>query len=682
LVVVDLTTKQTVNRKDFKRVKVTEDIERMCRQWAKQDPIQLQFIMDDKYPIHDQNQQQISMEDENGQQSNKFTEDFQSEEMKQLPSIPSEQRQLTTEPKGGHELRKNPTKATELTQSISKGWKRITRQKLNNSQQLNHVFSAFRTTKNSAFISFSAAMRANAPKTIGAVKLELEQMEDQKVYVPVYPKDVGGDVVLRSTMVMQKDKARLCGGGNDQDITSYKPSETAGPTGKIESFRILVTIAKQLDLKITTCDIKGAYLNADLPTERVIYMRLSKDVSKILIELKPEYKEYLTSTGQIVVRLFKAIYGLVESAVLWNRHITETLLSLGYNQYQYDSCVFSKRIDDKQTYIGLYVDDLLIVSNDEKERTMLLEGLTNKYGKLKTQSGPYIKYRGLEIQQGNEAIEMHQHTYINELLESENINKDMSSPTPRNLHEPSSTSEPVDQHKFTSLLAKVSWLSHQTRFDLKYIVSHLSKKAKSPTLKDQHNLHQVLRYLHKTKSDVLTFSKSNLKLSGWADASYLHSEDLRGQSGYIIKLGDNTIIAESQRQKTISQSSTEAELISLSACVNWMRWARNFMNELGFKQENIPIYQDNQSCIQIVELGRLTARTKHINIKLLNSSEEVKKKQMHLQYLETENMTADLLTKTMEPALFHKHKMKLLNIQRKEGSDDQFGGCVAINVMN
>jgi hypothetical protein len=65
-----------------------------------------------------------------------------------------------------------------------------------------------------------------------------------------------------------------------------------------------------------TLDHKAAYLNAAMKGPEVI-MLLTPDVSSLLIELDSSYTQYLRPDRKIAVRLKKALYGCIQSAVLW-----------------------------------------------------------------------------------------------------------------------------------------------------------------------------------------------------------------------------------------------------------------------------------------------------------------------------------------------------------------------------
>jgi hypothetical protein len=91
-------------------------------------------------------------------------------------------------------------------------------------------------------------------------------------------------------------------------------------------------------------------------------MYLDKELSKIIVEMYPEYKQYVDPiTGKIIVQLKKALYGCVESARLWYENVKSTLESIGYCANSYDRCIFSK----EDCTIIVYVDDFMIMSSNE-----------------------------------------------------------------------------------------------------------------------------------------------------------------------------------------------------------------------------------------------------------------------------------------------------------------------------
>jgi hypothetical protein len=120
--------------------------------------------------------------------------------------------------------------------------------------------------------------------------------------------------------------------------------------------------------------------------------------------------------------------------------------------------------------------------------------------------------------------------------------------------------------------------------------------------------------------------------------------------------------AKSAKQKLVSKSSTETELIGLSDESSQVIWTRNFLTEQGYSVPPATIFQDNKSTMALVDKGRSTcARTRHINVRYFFIKDRVEKKDIKIEYLPTGKMTADILTKPLQGDLFKKMRCQLLN---------------------
>mmetsp|Transcript_1114 Transcript_1114/g.1744 ORF Transcript_1114/g.1744 Transcript_1114/m.1744 type:complete len:107 (+) Transcript_1114:235-555(+) len=99
----------------------------------------------------------------------------------------------------------------------------------------------------------------------------------------------------------------------------------------LESTIALLTISAHEKQSVATADIAGAYLNADMDEE--VYVRFTGSMMELLCEICPEYKELLVEEkGKMVlyVRLNKALYGCIWSALLWYELYAGTLTKNGF----------------------------------------------------------------------------------------------------------------------------------------------------------------------------------------------------------------------------------------------------------------------------------------------------------------------------------------------------------------
>lgn len=76
-------------------------------------------------------------------------------------------------------------------------------------------------------------------------------------------------------------------------------------------------------------------------------------------QLKP------TMSGVSAV-LKKSIYGLKQAGRCWNKFLTEVLTKIGLSRFKGDPCLFYARRNNKFLYCGINVDDMIIVSSDDK----------------------------------------------------------------------------------------------------------------------------------------------------------------------------------------------------------------------------------------------------------------------------------------------------------------------------
>jgi len=110
---------------------------------------------------------------------------------------------------------------------------------------------------------------------------------------------------------------------------------------------------------------------------------------------------------------------------------------------------------------------------------------------------------------------------------------------------------------------------------------------------------------------------------------------------------------KSTKQKVVTKSSTEAELIGLSDAANIGIHMRNFLIAQGYRLGPLRIYQDNTSCMTMMKKGKSTSeKSRHIDIRWFWLKERIDSGEIELVYLPTEEMFANVLTKAIQGAQF------------------------------
>ena len=153
-------------------------------------------------------------------------------------------------------------------------------------------------------------------------------------------------IKTRSDGSIERYKTRLVAKGFTQEY-EIDYEETFASVARISSIRALLAVAAASKLDLFQMDVKNAFLNGDLSEE--VYMQpppsLSIDSNK-------------------VYHLRRALYGLKQAPRVWFAKFSSTISHLGYMASHYDSTLFLRRTDKDTILLLLYVDDMIITSND------------------------------------------------------------------------------------------------------------------------------------------------------------------------------------------------------------------------------------------------------------------------------------------------------------------------------
>ena len=451
----------------------------------------------------------------------------------------------------------------------------------------------------------------------------------------------------------EKNKGRLIGHGNQQIFDEVFSTRAESPTININITFAGLAIAAKAGPKtdIEVIDIDNAYLNAKLKTPE--YMYIGRDVAEILCRHHQEYETYLLSDGRLAVELQKALYGLRTAGRDWYNLITEVLESGGYVRSEVDKCLF---IHHDKTQIFLYVDDLLVIGA-AASIAALKTLLTNKFGSIKVKSGPKISYLGMAIERIDGHLHVHQRGYIENIAREYNC-EDSSSKYPATtniLHHAGGHEDmtPIDCTKYLSLAMKLMFVAVRCRPDALFATTILAARCQHPTVEDYNRLLKIVRYLHGSKEQTLIFrSDTPINPRMYVDASFQTHRDAKGHSGFVLFLDEGSagVMFKSKKQQCVSDSSAEAELISLHEGVRQLMWMTLVLEELGVVDTYpIKVYQDNQSTIKMAkdETVNFRGRSKFIDRKFFSIYQHVESGKIELVFVGTELMVADFFTKAI-----------------------------------
>ena len=364
--------------------------------------------------------------------------------------------------------------------------------------------------------------------------------------------------------------------------------ETFAPVARLDSLRLLLSLATTYDWEVHQIDIKSAYLNGNLEEE--IYMEQLKGFE-------------VPGKEEKVCRLWKAIYGLKQAGRQWHEHLHESLREFGYKKLiSGDISIFFKHQDNGEgiTIILVYVDDMAIFGSFEHiQAAKDFIGSRYKY----TDLGEIENFLGLHItrDRSRKTISIDQSQYIQWVLNRFKMTTARPTYTPL----PSDTVLTANPEKgadasltsrYQQLVGSLMYAMLGTRPDICYAVNKLSQFGSNPTHEHLLAAQHVLQYLSSTRHHRLVYGMNDsTELIGYSDSDWAGDRsDRRSTTGYAFIFSGSSIAWTTQKQRTVALSTTEAKYMALCECV--MSWGTDrghtevlyFRRGLGFRLCAVP----------------------------------------------------------------------------------------------
>ena len=543
------------------------------------------------------------------------------------------------------------------TQGVSSTERRLTRQSVSGHRK---TYGQFRTSLG-PYAQIAHAMAATEeptlyqePKTFqealdspesahwqASMKREIQQLEEQATWtmVPQAPpgrKLIPGRWVYKikfhpdGTVKEYKSRWVVKGYMQQEGVDFF---DTFAATLFPSTFRTVFALAASRSWPIYQMDVSGAFLHSLLDSE--IYMT-------------PPEGFYPSGS---VCKIQKSIYGLKQAPYLWFESLCKVLADLGFHSLHSDQCCFINAAQD--VIVMVFVDDIQVTGPNAKGIEDLQSGLRAQF---KMKDLKLESYLGLQVERDHSSLRLHQAPYTVKLLERFGFSRSKSVPTPMTDHELGSHDGEPDLELRTLYLQAIGsllFLANRTRPDIEFAVNLLARFSHNPSQQHWNAVKRVFRYLAGTVNLGIHFQSNANEpfLVGYSDADFAGDVDQRkSTSGYLFILGGGPISWKSQRQRTVTLSTTEAEYAALTEAVRESNSIRQLLTELGVAvSQPIPILEDNISTISLANNHANHKRSKHIDLRNHYCREQATLGSITIRYVGTDQQAADCLTKPLGP---------------------------------
>mmetsp|Transcript_12222 Transcript_12222/g.26736 ORF Transcript_12222/g.26736 Transcript_12222/m.26736 type:complete len:435 (+) Transcript_12222:895-2199(+) len=377
----------------------------------------------------------------------------------------------------------------------------------------------------------------------------------------------------------------------------------------------------------------------------------------------------------MIVRLNKAMYGTIIAAKLWYERVTKTFRELGFKHNEHDECVMTRGDPNNKEFatVLIHVDDVKVFPHTEKQLGDVIEHLETKHRHVEKHRGREIEYVGMNFRYNSDGtVTVSKPKYINDLLAETQTNKTASTPESDDLFgikaSPGLSIE--DAEHFHAIVYKMLYLAKRMRPDILLPVALLTTRVQSPTKDNARKMNRISKYLKRSEDLVLTLgAKEPLEPTSAVDVSFAVHTDMISHTGAVLTLGRGELSAQSKKQKLVTKSSTEAELVGASDSLGQVIWATILLKAAGYEVSVPVLQQDNTSTIALIHEGRSSSRrTRHINIRYFFLSDKVKRDEVRVAHCPSPEMVADVLTKPLQGKKFIRFRKSLLGMDAKAES--------------
>ena len=367
------------------------------------------------------------------------------------------------------------------------------------------------------------------------------------------------------------------------------------------------------------------------------------------------------------LKLHKAIYGLKQAPRVWYAELKLFFDSIRFRPSPADPCLFISQIPGWECFVHVYVDDMIIISHDVSRFKKMISARFRM-----EDLGEAHHILGIKLTRTSKTkILLNQEIYTQSILNNYNMNYCRTTSTPMVANSRLVKCSEEDHQAFIQLkinyreaLGLLNYLSVSTRPDISFTVSQLLQHLEKPGIAHWRAVLHLLRYLAGTKHHgiVLDGSGDLNNVSVYTDADFANCvDDRRSYSGYVTLLGGNLLSWQSKKQQTVSTSTTEAEYRALFEGVQEAVWLKYLFSSLSIPfNSKFEIFVDNQSAIALATNPIFQQQSKHIDIIYHWLREVHNTGLIHINYISTQKMKADMCTKALAR---QKHQQVISNLK-------------------
>lgn len=194
-----------------------------------------------------------------------------------------------------------------------------------------------------------------------------------------------------------------------------------------------------------------------------------------------------------------------------------------------------------------------------------------------------------------------------------------------------------------------------TRPDVAFAAVKLSCFMNAPMTDHMEAVDRVIQYLYSTRFLAIRYAPADSDkqdpasiFTAASDAAFADNLDRKSSEGFLFKLYGGPLDWTAKKQKTISTSTTEAELLALSEAAKQLIWWHRLFQDICFEGASTTIDCDNRQTVRaMVNDEAIQTRLRHIDIRNYWLRQMQQNGRIDINWIPTDSMPADGLTKPL-----------------------------------
>jgi hypothetical protein len=467
-----------------------------------------------------------------------------------------------------------------------------------------------------------------------------------------------------------RHKARLVADGH---LTEVPLECVYAGVVSLRGIHILVFLAELNQLELWATDIGNAYLEAT--TSEKLYIIAGGEFG----DLK----------GHILV-IHKALYGLRTSGKRWHKRLSDCLCDMGFTPCIAEPDVWLRPKSDVYEYIGVYVDDLAIVT---KEPQVIIDKLVNQHTFKLKGTGPMSFHLGCDYARDEHGVMCISPTkYICKVVDSykqmfgTSPPSNILSPIEKGDHPEMDTSELLDAEgieRYQSLIGSLQWAVSLGCMDISTAVMTMSSFRAAPREGHLERVKHIVGYMSKMRHgtirvrtaepDFLSYGMPHydwmstvygdchkdipndappplgkyVLTSHYVDANLMHNM-VSGKSvtGCIHFFNQTPIDSYSKKQSTVETATYGSEFVAARMCTEQIIELRILLRYLGVPiRDQSYMFGDNQAVVKSSTLSEAKLHKRHTLLSFHRVREAVAAKMVIFIHIDGRINPADILSK-------------------------------------